>query len=155
MASKKEILATAEAILAKHGVDASTDLYKEGIELWEPKKGGQTLDITEFTKTNAEGLVTEIQCRLSGVWLPATTEFFPADKNAKFETESGELVYHTSKQALKIKSDFAKAVKASKEAISNDVLNEEMTAAEGREAIENLPTEPDYSVVTSEVAVAE
>jgi len=140
--TKKEMFEQAKEILAKYNVSGKAS--EAILELLEPKKGGQTVDIESIVKRDDLGNIVEIKCSLSGVWLPATEEFFYGDKNSKLNG----LTKH-SRQAYKIKSDAAKVYKASKEAIMNDVLDGNLTPEDGKAQLEALSTEPDYSSVTA------
>lgn len=158
MASKSDIFISALAILAKYNVPETKPLYVELKELLEPKKGGNAVDINEIAKLNETGQVLEIKCSLSGVWLPATTENFYNEKDSKLVNVDGIGLSRHSREGYKVKSDFAKTIKASKDAITADVMNEVITPAEGKERMAALPTEPDYSMVgktPSEAPVAE
>lgn len=139
--TKKEMFEQAKEILAKYNVSGkASDAI---LELLEPKKGGQTVNIESIVKRDSEGNIVELKCSLSGVWLPATEEFFYGDKNSKVNG----LTKH-SRQAYKIKSDAAKIYKASKEAIMDDVLEGNLTPVDGKTQLEKLSTEPDYSSVS-------
>ena len=158
MASKKDIYEGALDILRKHNVGETKPLFIELKELLEPKKGGNAVDINEIAKLNETGQVLEIKCSLSGVWLPATTENFYNEKDSKLVNVDGVGLSRHSREGYKVKSDFAKTIKASKDAITADVMNEVITPAQGKEQMAALPTEPDYSMVgqtPAEVPVAE
>lgn len=150
--TKQEMFDKAKEILAKHGVNEGTALYADVTALLEPKKGGASIDIDSIVRRDAEGNIVELQCRLSGKWLPANSANFFIDKGSKIVNAAGEELYTLSRQAQKIRADFAKALKASQDAIRDDVLNEVITPAEGKAKIAELPTEPDYSVVEAIVA---
>jgi hypothetical protein len=147
MASKKELLGLAVDILANNGVVEGSPLYVDIVALLTPKKGGAVADLSESVEFNEDGKAVKILCRISGVWLNADANTFYSDKNSKIECENGEFVSPYSRVAIKIKSDFAKAIKASSDAIKEDVINEVITPAEGKAALADLPTEPDYSVI--------
>jgi len=147
MASKKELAELAKEILVKHGVAESKNLFIDIMELLTPKKGGTVLDLSEITKTNENGAVTEIKCSISGAWLPANVENFYNEKDSKIVDVDGNTLSRHSRAAYKIKSDFLKTIKASKDAITKDVMDEVITPAEGKAQVAALPTEPDYSVI--------
>lgn len=147
MASKQDIFNSAMAILAAHNVGESKPLYVELKELLEPKKGGNGTDVSEYVTFDDMGKAIKIVCRFSGVEFEANAVNFYSDKNSKIECANGDVVSPHSREAIKIKNDFAKTIKASKDAITADVMNEVISPAEGKARIEALPTEPDYSVV--------
>lgn len=147
MASKLELSTQAREILEKHGIGEQKTLFVEIMALLAPKKGGATLDLSEITKVDADGKVVEIKCSLSGVWLPANTDNFYPEKDSKIVNAEGETLSRHSRAAYKIKSDFIKTIKASKDAITKDVMDEVITPAEGKAQVAALPTEPDYSVL--------
>lgn len=147
MASKSDIFSSAKEILVKNGVSEDSKVYKELIELLEPKKGGVATDLSEYVTFDDMGKATKITCRLSGVTFEANAENFYSDKNSKIECANGDVVSPHSREAIKVKNDFAKTVKASKDAITKDVMDEVISVAEGKERMAALPTEPDYSTV--------
>lgn len=151
--TKQEMFDKAKEILAKHGVNEDTALYADIVALLEPKKGGAAIDVDSIVRRDADGNIVELQCRLSGKWLPANLVNFTVDKGSKIVNAAGEELYTVSRQAQKIRAEFAKALKASQDAIRDDVLNEVITPAEGKAKIAELPTEPDYSVVEAVVEV--
>ena len=152
MASKKELLELAKDILAKHNVGETKPLYADIVELLTPKKGGATLDLSEYATLDENGKALTITCRLSGVEFEANAVNFYSDKNSKIECANGNIVSPHSREAIKVKNEFAKTIKASKDAITADVMNEVITPAEGKARIDALPTEPDYSMVGQVVA---
>lgn len=144
--TKKEQFERAMEICKAHKLPEK--VVAEIKELLEPKKGGQSINVDEIVKRDANGNVVEMLCRASNVWLPADTlNFFP-DKNSKVINKDGEGLYTgISRVADKIKKETAKAYKASKEAIMNDVLEGVITPEEGKAKLDSIPTEPDYSTV--------
>lgn len=158
MASKKDIYEGALDILRKHNVGETKPLFIELKELLEPKKGGNATDLSEYVTFDDNGKAIRISCRFSGVEFEANATNFYSDKNSKIECANGDIVSPHSREAIKIKNDFARTIKASKDAITADVMNEVITPAEGKERIAALPTEPDYSMVgqtPAEVPTAE
>lgn len=147
MASKTDIFNSAKEILAKHGVSESNKLYIDLVDLLEPKKGGAVADLSEVVEFNQDGSAAKIKCSLSGVWFEANQENFYNDKNSKIVDVEGNGLSRHSKAAYAIKNDFIKTVKASKDAITADVMNEVISVAEGKERMASLPTEPDYSTL--------
>lgn len=147
MASKQEIFDSAKVILEKHGVSSEDKLYVDLVGLLEPKKGGVATDLSEVVEFNDAGQAVRIKCSLSGVWFDANQENFYNDKNSKVIDVEGNGLSRHSKAAYAIKNDFVKTVKASKDAITADVMNEVISVAEGKEQMAALPTEPDYSTL--------
>ena len=147
MASKTDIFNSAKEILAANGVSEDAKVYKELMELLEPKKGGITADLSDYVTFDDMGKAIKIVCKFSGVELEANATNFYSDKNSKIECANGDVVSPHSREAIKIKNDFAKTLKASKDAITKDVMDEVISVAEGKERMAALPTEPDYSVV--------
>ena len=150
--TKKEMYEKGMEILTKNKdsfvTEESFDAFKVELEeLLKPGRAGQSVNLDEITKKDENGNIVEVQCKLSGVWLPADTKHFLADKNSKIVNAEGEGIYPVSRQADKLKKEAKKAYAASKEAISQDVFDENITPAQGKEAIANLSTEPDYSSV--------
>ena len=143
--TKKEMFAQAMELCKVH--KAPEGLVTGLTELLEPKKGGQAVDIESIVKRDGNGNIVQLQCQASKVWLPANLLNFTRDTNSKIVNAAGEELYKISRAAQKIKSEAAKAFKASKEAITNDVLDGAISPAEGKKQIEGLSAEPNYSGV--------
>jgi len=139
MATKKETHATAMALCEEHG--ASENLINGLTDLLAPKSGGATVNVDEvFDGEN-------LQCAVSGEWLPATEEYFYEDKGGKSPFNG---LRRLSRQAESIRKTHAKKIKASENAIMNDVLDGEMTPEDGKVQVAALKTEvPDYSAVAA------
>lgn len=147
MASKLELSTQAREILEKHGIGEQKTLFVEIMALLAPKKGGAVADLSEYVKFDDMGKAVAITCKLSGVELEANAVNFYSDKNSKIECSNGDMVSPHSREAIKIKNEFLKTIKASKDAITKDVMDEVITPAEGKAKVAALPTEPDYSLV--------
>ena len=148
--TKKEMFAQAMELCTKHA--APKGLVEGLTELLEPKKGGQAIDIESIVKRDGNGNIVELQCQASKVWLPANLLNFTKENGSKVVNAAGEELYKISRQAQKIKSEAAKAFKASKEAITNDVLDGAIPAAEGKKKIDALSSEPKYSDIKPIIA---
>ncbi len=155
MASKKEQFENVQEVLAKYE-DIPAELVAELEEILKPKAGGKSFDIDEVTKKDEEGVITDILCSLSGLWLPADLDTFYEDKSGKgIPTEDEEVTLkRVSKQGYQISTKFKKSVAASKQAVFNDVLDGELTPEDGKAKVEALDaSEPDYSeMVDADVA---
>ena len=140
MATKKEIYASAMELCETHG--ASDELVSGLTDLLAPKTGGATVNVEEvFDGKN-------LQCSVSGVWLPATTEFFYEDKGGKSPFNG---LKRTSRLGEAARKAHNKAVSASCNAIMSDVLDGELSAEDGKIAIEAEKAKVvDYSSVTTE-----
>lgn len=145
MATKKQIWDEVQTICTKHKV--SKEVIAELGKILEPGKSGQKVDIDAITRKDAEGNVTHLQCRLSGKWLPADLVHFTKDTNSKIIGTDGAPLYTISRQAQKLKKEAAKIYAASKEAITNDLLDGKISAVEAKKQLEALSVEPDYSSV--------
>ena len=143
--TKTERFNQALEICKKH--KAPEALVADLTELLEPKKGGQTVDIESIVKRDGKGNIVEVQCQASKVWLPANLLNFTPSKDSKIVNAAGEALYKISRQAQKIKSESAKAFRASKEAITNDVLDGAISPADGKKKIDALSAEPSYKGV--------
>lgn len=122
--------------------EAEIALLKVLDEQLKPKVGGmfQKRDISEVTKSNAEGKISHILCSISNVFLPATDEFFYREKNgegiAGFRRGSkpGEAV---------LKAHKRKAI-----TIVNDITAGRISPAEGQKLLDAYRnSKPDFSVV--------
>ena len=70
--TKKETFDTVIGLCEAH--KAPKALVEALTEILEPKGGGPVMDIDAVTKKDDQGNIVEIQCSLSGVFLPATSE---------------------------------------------------------------------------------
>lgn len=151
MASKKEIFASAMDICKQHKVPAA--FVADLTTLLEPKSGGASVDLSTVTKTNDKGDVTEIQCSVSGVWLPATGDFFYNDAAGKgIKGTDGAMLKRVSKQGEAIRKQHTKSIAATEKAIMTDVLNGDLKPEEGKAKLEKAKAvKPNYSKVTREL----
>jgi len=166
MASKKElfalVLAGAEEIgnSFKFSKDAKSALTAMVTKYLEPKKGGGKLDLSEVTRVDEEGNLSEIQCSKSGVWLPANAINFYEDKSGTGTLigTDGSALKRESIEGLRVFREHKRAVKASKEAILADLASGEVEdiSALQSELMELNNSTPDFSVIVAlEAPVAE
>jgi hypothetical protein len=148
MATKQETFNTVMELCETH--KASKGLVAALTEILEPKGGGPVMNLSEVTKTDENGVITHVECSLSGVFLPASELYFYADKSGKSKLIGTDGVHlkRNSRQADRIKKAHEKTVLASEKAIMDDVLNGEITPEAGKAKVEKLrATAPDYSSV--------
>ena len=131
--TKTQIFEAVMAVCAEYKVPKE---FKAELEtLLAPKNSGRFVNIDE---------ITEIMCSISGVFLPATAEYF-------YEARDGKGINgltRISKQADAIRKAHLKAVVASSKAITDDVLDGKITPAEGKKQLEKIKAQtPDYSKV--------
>jgi len=104
-------------------------------ELTKPKVGGSA-DVNDYTCFDADGNVTHIFCNLHKKWEPLKdTEgnvLFKEDKKSK----NG--YFRDCNEGIKQFREADKMLKASKAAIMQEVLDEEITGTEAKEAIAEL-----------------
>ena len=129
-------------IFTTNGIDA--DVQAKLAELFEPKAGGAKIDIEEVVTRDEDNNIVEMLCSLSGVSLPATADYFYADKSG--DGVGGTGLKRLSIQAEKARKDHAKMVKASKEAIKEDLYAGNIDVAEAKDQEANL-ADVDYSSV--------
>jgi len=142
--TKKEMYAQAMDILANAKV--SDEVVAQFKELLEPKRAGMTVDLDAITRRDEDGNLLEVQDRLSGLWFPATEEYFYKDtKSDRLVNAEGYSIYPVAKAADKLKKQAKKTYEASKQAILTDVLNEVISPLDGKEQLDALTVEPDYS----------
>lgn len=153
MATKREIFDTVTAAVATLCATHKTPAkFNEGLNSilasnLEPKAGGASVNIEEVTKSK-DGKIVEIQCSVSGVFLPATPEFFYEDKSGKGINGLKRL----SRQAESIRKAYIKTRGASEKAIMVDVLDGKITPEAGKARLEKAKAiKPDYSKVTAEL----
>lgn len=127
-------------ILSAHNV--SKKAIEAVKELMTPKKGA-VLNLDEVTKRDHNsGAITEIKCSLSGVFLPATEEYF-------YKKEGTTLGFdRNSKQATKIKLDHSKAISATEKNVFTDLMAGTITPEQARTIVDEAKAkEVDYSSV--------
>jgi len=149
MATKKEIYEAVTLAVAALGLDEDTNVSLTAIfdEHLAPKSGGASVNIDEVTRKDGDGNIVEILCSVSGVWLPATEEFFYADKSGKGING----LKRVSKQGESVRKKHNKAISASEKAIMQDIIDGAIDATEAKEKLEELKaSKPDYSSVTAE-----
>ena len=154
MATKKELFENVTSAVTKLCEEANvskkvqaglTAIFEEHLA---PKSGGQSVNLDEVTRKDADGNITEILCSVSDVWLPATEEFFYLDKSGKGITDAG--LKRVSKQGEATRKRFLKEQNASEKAIVADFMSGAITPDESKKLLEELKTKkPDYSGVTA------
>ena len=129
--TKKELHEAITGLLAGK-VDEET--FAQVDELLKPKVGGGKASPEDYTVFDAEGNPAYIFCNVHKKWEPVFDEegnpLFKEDPKSK----NGYRRYCI--EGDKQWQERAKAFKASKEAITQDMLNEEITPAEARQLIE-------------------
>lgn len=120
--------------------------FLDVIELYlKPKSGGARVNLEEVVKRDDSGVITHIQCSLSGVWLPATAEYFYEDKSEKGGIDG---LKRLSRQAEGVRKKHIKLVSTSEKAILHDVLSGAITNEDGQAKLAELENlVPDYSTV--------
>ena len=110
--------------------------------------GARSVNIEDVVKRDSDGEITEILCNVSGVWLPASVEYFYEDLSGKSKiVVDGVALKRLSRQAEGVRKKFiAQQAKAS-QAITTKVLNGEISAEEGKRQLAELPEKPDFSAV--------
>jgi len=151
MASKKE---THQLVVAAIAAVCKANKLNEKVtaELNEvldvhlaPKAGGATVNIDEVTKKDKDGKIVEIQCSVSGKFLPATPEYFYEEK---VEGKGINGLKRLSRQAEAVRKQFIKVNTASEKAIMADVISKKITPEAGQELLTKLAAaKPDFSKV--------
>jgi len=119
-------------------------------ELLGPKSPGAVVDIESVIKRDEGGKIVELQCAVSGVFLPATLDYFYEDKSGKsvFVDADGVALRRLSRQAESIRKIFIKMNTASEKAALEDALSGVITKEEGQAKLTELrAAKPDYSKV--------
>ena len=128
--TKKELHEAITGLLAGK-VDEETLAQVD--ELLKPKVGGGKANPEDYTVFDAEGNPVYIFCNVHKKWEPVADEegnlLFKEDPKSK----NGYRRYCI--EGDKQWNDRAKAYRATKEAITQDLINEEITAAETRELL--------------------
>ncbi len=135
--TKKKLHETVLEICSEH--KASAKLTDALSELTKPKVGGSS-DVNDYTCFDTDGNVTHVFCTVHKKWEPVAgvdedgEDFglFVADEKSK----NGLRRY--CDEGDKAIRELSKTRKASKSAIMQDLLDEEITGAEAKEAIADL-----------------
>lgn len=145
MASKAEIFNQVMEACETH--NASNKLKEALRVILEPKSAGASVNLDEVTRKDANGNITEIMCSVSGVFLPATAEFFYEEK-AEGKGING--LKRLSRQAEAIRKTHIRNVSVSEKAIVQDILDGAISNEEGKAKIEALrASKPDFSSVSA------
>lgn len=154
MATKQEIFDTvseeAAALCEKHQVSKKftvglTAIFETHLK---PKSSGASVNIDEVTRKDEQGNIIEIMCSLSGVFLPATIDFFYEDKTGKGINGLKRL----SRQAEGVRKQHIKTLATNKNAIMANVLDGVITPEEGKAKLKKAEAiKPDFSIVTAEL----
>lgn len=144
---KSEVFERVQAICAAHNLPA--EVVAQLNELLEPKNAGRSFNWDDIVRKDENGNVVEMQCSLSGVWLPADSLHFYASRDGKGVVGTdGVLLQKVSKQGENARKAYQKAYNASKNALMDDVLNGVISNEEAKAKLEELNASgPDYSVV--------
>lgn len=140
--TKRELF---EAVMtACETYNAKPKLVEALTALLKPKTAGVSVNLDEVTRKNEAGEIVEIQCSVSGVFLPATVEYFYEDKTGKGINGLKRL----SRQAESIRKTHIRTVQASERAIVADILDSVISNEDGKAKIEELrASQPDFSTV--------
>ena len=111
--------------------------------------GANAVDINTVTKKDDSGKIVEIQCNVSGKWLPASVDYFYEDLSGKSKiVVDGVALKRLSRQAEAIRKKFIAAQAKESQKITAQVLNEEISNAEGKQLLADLAAQkPDFSEV--------
>lgn len=143
MASKAETLAA--VLAACEQFNAKAPLVEALTEILKPKTAGASVNLDEVTRKDENGNVTHLMCSVSGIFLPATADFFYEDKEGKGINGLKRL----SRQAEGIRKSHIRTVTVSEKAIVQDILDGVISNEEGKAKIEALrASKPDFSSVT-------
>ena len=108
-------------------------------------------DATAPKASGASGNVVEIMCSVSGAWLPATEEYFYAEKaegKGIVGQDGSTGLKRLSRQAESVRKSAIKVLNATEKGIMADVLGGEMSPEDGQAAlIAAKAVKPDYSTV--------
>ena len=142
MATMNKTEKWAEAVKVLAGTDEK--VIAALAELFEPKAGGAKVDIEEVVTRDEAGEIVEMVCSLSGVSLPATTDYFYEDKSG--DGVGGTGLKRLSMQGEKARKEHTKMVKASKDAIKEDLYAGNIDVATAKDMEANI-VGVDYSTV--------
>lgn len=153
MATKQEIFDTVTTAVAALCATHKTPVkFNDELNLilsgnLAPKAGGASINIEDVTKS-VNGKITEIQCSVSGIFLPASADFFYEDKAGK----GIDGLKRLSRQAESVRKTHIKTLAATEKAIMSDVLDGKMTPEAGKAKLEAAKAvKPDYSGVSREL----
>ena len=117
----------------EHG--ASEELTKVLNELTAPKVGGAA-DVNDYTVFNEDGSVAYIFCNIHKKWEPVEDE--EGTPLFKEDAKSKNGYFRDCNVGIKSFREADKALKASKSAIMQDVLDEVITGAEAKDQLSAL-----------------
>lgn len=124
--------------------DVTEELLNIVAKHLKPRQGGATINVDEVTQKDKKGNIISLQCSVSGVFLPATKEYFYEDKTGRGVVGLRRL----SRKAESIRKAHLKAIAAKEKAIMDDVLSGAVTADKANDLIAEIKKEkPDYSAV--------
>mgnify|MGYP006896539777 FL=1 len=111
--------------------------------------GGNSVDLSKVTKKDGSGKITEIQCNVSGKWLPASVDYFYEDLSGKSKiVVDGVALKRLSRQAEGIRKKFIAAQAKESQKITTQIIDGEISREEGKALLEQLATkQPDFSSV--------
>jgi hypothetical protein len=128
------------------GKAVTEELRAEVTSILEAKGSKKAVvNLDEIRKVDKNGKVTEIKCSVSGVWLPATEEFFYVNKKGDKNLNN---LLRRSRQAEKIYKDHSRNTKAAKAKIWEDFENNKINGEQAKSLMKKIPLEPDYTKVT-------
>ena len=144
---KSEVFERVQAICEKYNLP--TEVVTQLNELLEPKNAGRSFNWDDIVRKDENGNVIELQCALSGVWLPADSLHFYASRDGKGVVGTdGVVLQKVSKQGENVRKAYQKQYNASKNALMDDVLDGVISNEEAKAKLEQLNAAgPDYSVV--------
>jgi len=111
--------------------------------------GANAVDINTVTKKDGSGKIVEIQCNVSGKWLPASVDYFYEDLSGKSKiVVDGVALKRLSRQAEGIRKKFIAAQAKESQKITTQIIDGEISREEGKALLEQLATkQPDFSSI--------
>lgn len=151
--SKKEMYAEVSELVARvlsaNSVDAGVqEQVQQAIDhVLKPGVFGSKTDIESVVKRDGEGNIVELKCSLSGVFLPATPEYFYEDKSGKSQFNG---LKRLSKKAEKARKQHAAAVAKAMNKINQSLYAGAIDVETAKAEIAAVQaTKPDFSTVTA------
>jgi len=153
------IAAAGEVIKSPKQLEKLEEAFKPVIDDFKPTRtNSKRLNIEDFTRKDENGDIVEVLCSTSNVWLPATLEFFYADKSDRgantIVLKDGTQIRRLSRQAEKISKLHAKQKRASIASIMSDMSELDVTDTEAVKSLQEelkaiQASKPDFSSVTA------
>ena len=111
--------------------------------------GGNSVDLSKVTKKDGSGKITEIQCNVSGKWLPASVDYFYEDLSGKSKiVVDGVALKRLSRQAEAVRKKFQQNQIKEEQKVTQEAIDGKIDAPTLAKKIRAIrEAKPDFSSV--------